>query len=91
MLGLLDQATASVIEIVFAIVCCVRLCISLIAQWLSQCYLSWSVWEVLFLVPRTSASLRARKKSVDKKQKKYKHLPLASHMFRLYSKSDYFN
>ena len=32
-LGLRDQATASLIETVFAIVWCVRVCISLIAQW----------------------------------------------------------
>ena len=50
-LGLHDQATASLIEIVFAIVCCVRVCISLIAQWLSQCTLSCSVWDVFFWPP----------------------------------------
>ena len=47
-LGLHDQVTASLIEIVVFIVCCVRVYIPLIAQWLSQCPLSCSVWEVFW-------------------------------------------
>ena len=54
-LGLHDQATVSLIEIVFAIVRCVLMRIYLIAQWLSQCPLSCSVWKFLFGPPRPLA------------------------------------
>ena len=72
-LGLHDQATAFLIEIVFAIVCCVRVCISLIAQWLGQFPLVLSAGS--FFGPHTPASLKARK-NPGMRNKKIKTTPL---------------